>query len=70
MYFAAIEHIKKIYMALKSKSFTEIASKAQNILCFSEYHFDKNETFCVFLPHNPVGVSGGDLIGTKRFREV
>ena len=63
-----IEHIKKILHGSKVKEFTEIASKAQNILRFSEYHFDKIENFCVFLPYNSVGVSGSVLIGTKRFR--
>ncbi len=60
--------LKKIWNSLKSKEFTEIASKAQNILRFSEYHFDKIEIFCVFLSYNSVGVSGSVLIGTKRFR--
>ena len=68
MCFAVIEHIKNILHGSKVKVFTEIASKPQNILRFSEYHFDKIENFCVFLLHNSVGVSGSVLIGTKRFR--
>ena len=68
MCFTVIEHIKKKLHGSKVKEFTEIASKAQNILRFSEYHFDKIEKFCVFLTYNLVGVSCGVLIGTKRFR--